>query len=326
MKQKLQFLALFLVFSASTFAQTFDVNNLRYTVISGTDVSVRKTDVFPTGNLSIPSTVVYNGSTYTVISVEQSGFSSCPGLTSVIIPNSITTIGQSAFAFNPNITSINIPSSLTSIPNLFCYGCSITSLNIPNSVTNIGAAAFFGCDNLNSLIIPNSVTFIGEQSFLGCSSLTSLIIGSSVNTIQDQAFLNCTGLTSVTVNWATPLVINANVFQNVNTSVIPLNVPAGSGALYEANAVWTTFNPINEVLSTEDFNRTKINVYPNPTTNYITVSGLLNSETYVIYDMMGRQLQNGVLNNNDTINIENLATGKYLLQFSNGASSTILKN
>ena len=69
-----------------------------------------------------------------------------------------------------------------------------------------------------------------------------------------------------------------------------------------------------------------ISIYPNPTTNYIKVSGVLNSETYVIFDMMGRQLQNGVLNINDTINVENLATGKYLLQFSNGATSTILKN
>lgn len=76
-----------------------------------------------------------------------------------------------------------------------------------------------------------------------------------------------------------------------------------------------------------DIENNKLIIYPNPTTNFITVSGLLNSEAYVIYDMMGRKLQNGILNDNDnTIDIENLATGKYLLQFSNGATSSILKN
>jgi len=246
MKKKVLFSVLTVVFSLFAFGQTFDVDNLRYTVISGTDVSVRKTNVFPTGNLTIPATVVNGGTTYSVTTIPGSGFGSCPGLTSVTIPNSVTTIGENAFAFNPNITSINIPSSLTTIPNLFCYGCSITSLNIPNSVTNIGAAAFFGCDNLNAIIIPNSVTFIGNQSFLGCSSLTSLTIGSSVNIIQDDAFRNCTGLTSVTVNWATPLVINANVFLGVNTATIPLNVPSGTVAAYQAAAVWSNFASITE--------------------------------------------------------------------------------
>lgn len=83
---------------------------------------------------------------------------------------------------------------------------------------------------------------------------------------------------------------------------------------------------VHTILNTNTFDLFGFKMYPNPTTNFITVSGLLNSEAYVIYDMMGRKLQNGILNNNDTINIENLATGKYLLQFSNGATSYILKN
>lgn len=303
MKQKLQFLALFLAISTAAIAQTFDVDNLRYTVISGTNVSVGKTNVNPTGALTIPATVVNGGTTYSVTAIASEGFVGCTGLTSVNIPNSVTFIGFSAFLDCTSLTSLSLPNSVTSIEQqvfAYCYG--LTSVTIPNSVTSIGLMAFSGCNSLSSINIPSSVSFINQYAFLGCS-----------------------GLSSVTVNWSTPLVINANVFQGVNTTVIPLNVPSGSEALYEANAAWTTFNPINAILSTEDFNRTKIIVYPNPTTNFITVSGLLNSESYVIYDITGRQLQNGILNNNDTINIENLATGKYLLQFSNGATSTILK-
>lgn len=350
MKQKLQILAFFLVCSSVAIAQTFDVDNLRYTVTSGTNVSVGKTDTNPVGVLTIPATVVNGGTTYSVTAITSYGFQSCSGLTSVTIPNSVTNIGISGFSVCIGLTSITIPNSVTSIESSAFAGCTaLQSITLPNSITSIGDYTFRYCGSLNSVVIPNSVTSVGNEAFSNCtmlssvilsntlstivfgafadcSSLTSINIPNSVTSIGQYAFYNCSGLTSVNVNWSTPLSIDSTVFQGVNTTVIPLNVPVGSGALYEANSVWTTFNPINAILSSEDFNRTKINVYPNPTTNYIKVSGVLNSETYVIYDMMGRQLQNGLLNNNDTINIENLATGKYLLQFSNGASSTILKN
>ena len=326
MKQKLQFSILLLFINLFATAQTFDVGNLRYNITSGTNVSVQKTNTNPTGALTIPATVVNVGVTYSVTSISDDGFSSCPGLTSVDIPNTVTNIGINAFQFCAALTSITLPNSITSISNTLFYGCSsLTSLVIPNSVTTIGIAAFFGCSNLSSVTIPNSVTLIGSQSFVNCSSLTSLTIPNSVTTIGNQVFANCTGLTSVTVNWTTPLVINANVFQNVNTTIIPLNVPSGSEALYEANAVWTTFNPINGFLSAEDFNSVKVSIYPNPTTNFITVSGLFNSESYVIYDMMGRALQNGDINDNNTINIENLSNGNYILKLTNGFSSSIIK-
>lgn len=326
MKQKLQFSILLLFINLFATAQTFDVGNLRYNIISGTNVSVQKTNTNPTGALTIPATVVNVGVTYSVTSISDNGFSNCPGLTSVDIPNTVTNIGINAFQFCAALTSITLPNSITSISNTLFYGCSsLTSLVIPNSVTTIGSAAFFGCSNLSSVTIPNSVTLIGFQSFVNCSSLTSLTIPNSVTTIENQAFRYCTGLTSVTVNWTTPLVINANVFQNVNTTIIPLNVPSGSEALYEANAVWTTFNPINGFLSAEDFNSVKVSIYPNPTTNFITVSGLFNSESYVIYDMMGRALQNGDINDDNTINIENLSNGNYILKLTNGFSSSIIK-
>ena len=349
MKQKLQFSILLLFINLFATAQTFDVGNLRYNIISGTNVSVQKTNTNPTGALNIPATVVNVGVTYSVTSISDNGFFNCPGLTSVDIPNTVTniginafrecyvltsvnipntvtTIGSSAFRNCAALTSITLPNSITSISNTLFYACSsLTSLVIPNSVTTIGSAAFFGCSNLSSVTIPNSVTLIGSQSFVNCSSLTSLTIPNSVTTIENQAFRYCTGLTSVTVHWTTPLLINADVFQNINTTIIPLNVPSGSEALYEANAVWTTFNPINGFLSAEDFNSVKVSIYPNPTTNFITVSGLFNSESYVIYDMMGRALQNGDINDNNTINIENLSNGNYILKLTNGFSSSIIK-
>ena len=81
-------------------------------------------------------------------------FSGCTGLTSITIPDSVTSIGGYAF-----------------------HGCSgLTSVTIPNSVTSIGGYAFRGCSRLTSVTIPNSVTSIGESAFSGCSSLESITI------------------------------------------------------------------------------------------------------------------------------------------------------
>ena len=121
-------------------------------------------------------------------------------LTSVTIPNSVTSIGGGAFANCTSLTSVTIPNSVTSIGNFAFSGCtSLTSLTIPNSVTSIGRWVFGNCSSLTSITIPNSVTSIGESAFSGCSSLTSIVIPNSVTSIGDWAFYNCSSLTSVTI-------------------------------------------------------------------------------------------------------------------------------
>lgn len=51
-----------------------------------------------TGDIAIPEFVVFNEKTYSVTSIGSSAFSRCTGLTSVIIPNSVTSIGDYAFS------------------------------------------------------------------------------------------------------------------------------------------------------------------------------------------------------------------------------------
>lgn len=80
-----------------------------------------------------------------------------------------------AFAFCSNLTSINIPNSVTSIGSNAFFGCdSLTSVTIPNSVAIIGTDAFCHCSSLTSITIPDSVTSISSFVFMGCSSLTSI--------------------------------------------------------------------------------------------------------------------------------------------------------
>ena len=102
-------------------------------------------------------------------------FSGCTGLTSVEIPNSVTSIGSSAFHNCKGLTSVAIPNSVTSIGGGAFYGCTgLTSMTIPDSVTSMGVRAFSGCTGLTSVTIPDSVTSIGSEAFSGCSNLTSV--------------------------------------------------------------------------------------------------------------------------------------------------------
>lgn len=98
-------------------------------------------------------------------------------ITSINIPNSVTTIGAGAFQDCESLLSVNIPNSVTSIGDGAFLRCeSLISIDIPNSVTSIGDGAFFACDNLTSVTIPGSVIFIGNKVFAMCESLTSIIV------------------------------------------------------------------------------------------------------------------------------------------------------
>jgi len=178
---------------------TFTIGNLKYTVIKGTaNVSVGKGSTNPTDNLVIDATVENDGKTYTVTSIDN--FSNCSRLTSVTIPNSVTSIGEYAFQYCSSLTSITISNSVTSIGQFAFFRCSgLTSINIPNSVTSIGISAFSNCTGLTSVSIPNSVISIGDGAFDCCKGITSITIGNSVITIGNYAIRSCSKLTSINI-------------------------------------------------------------------------------------------------------------------------------
>lgn len=98
-------------------------------------------------------------------------------MTSITIPNSVTSIEKSTFENCSALTSVTIPDSVTSIGDFAFGGCSgLTSITIPDSVTGIEWYAFRDCSGLTSITIPESVTSIGYGAFEDCSALTSIIV------------------------------------------------------------------------------------------------------------------------------------------------------
>ena len=213
-------------------------------------------------------------------------FSGCSGLTSVIIPNSVTSIGGCAFSGCSGLTSVTIPSSVTSIGGYAFSGCSgLTSVTIPESVTTIGEFAFFGCSKIQSLYITDvkkymQISFEGFYSsplsasekdvnlYVNNALVSTLDIPDGVTTIPINAFRNCSSLTSINIpegvtsigrsafNGCSGLTsvtvdrtqpLSIDSFTFSNRANATLYVPAGSKEAYEAADYWKEFKEIKEI-------------------------------------------------------------------------------
>ena len=143
------------------------------------------------------------------------------------------------------MTSIEIPNSVTSIGDYAFQSCSgLISIEIPNSVTSIGSNAFYNCSGLTSVTIPNSVTSIGSYAFQGCSGLTSVTIGNSVTSIGSNAFANCADLSNVYCLANKVPSTKNDAFENSYPEYITLHVPASSIEKYMTTTPWSSFGKV----------------------------------------------------------------------------------
>ena len=130
-------------------------------------------------------------------------------LTTVTIPNSVTSIGQGAFLECKNITSVIWNAKNCSdfnyseywrdylYPPFYDSRSTITSFTIGDSVEYIPAYMCYEMNNLTSVTLPNSVTSIGKDAFFGCKGLTSIRLEENITKIDYEAFYGCENLKTV---------------------------------------------------------------------------------------------------------------------------------
>lgn len=145
-------------------------------------------------------------------------FGGCEKLSSIKIPDTVTTIENGAFSGCKSLTTIAIPEKVTSIEGNVFNDCeNLTSVEGFDKlkISSIGSYTFCGCKNLSSITLPNTVKEIDTYAFWQCSALSTITIPENVTSIGFHAFDTCSGLATV---------------------VLPKNVPSiGEGAFYGNN-------------------------------------------------------------------------------------------
>ena len=278
---KFSLFLLALLLPAIAAAHDIEVDGIYYNIY-GTEAYVTYKGAYSnsyneySGDVTIPLTVTYNGTTYSVTTIGYEAFFDCTGITSVTIGNSVTFINGRAFYGCTGLSSIDIPNSVTLIgPEAFGNCSGLTSIvvasgnpkydsrgncnaiietatntlvvgckntNIPNSVTTIGYSAFSGCTGLTSITIPNSVTTIGRYAFGYCTGLASVTIGNSVTSIGEGAFNYFNALDTVKcLGTVPPVMVSRNCFSEAAYNNATLLVPSNSIEAYQTTAHWYEF-------------------------------------------------------------------------------------
>lgn len=181
---------------------------------------------------SIQSVVIQDG----VTSIGEHAFHNCTAIATVSIPDSVTLIDDYAFynCDDSQLTSVNIPNGVTTIGLRAFAECDyLTEITIPSSVTSIGAGAVSACKRLTTITLASgntayhiagnclietatgtivagfntstipadgSVIAIGDDAFSGCTGLVAITIPDSVTSIGKSAFNKCTGLSEITIS------------------------------------------------------------------------------------------------------------------------------
>ena len=257
---RLLLLASAIATSLSAAAYDFESAGIYYNITGNNTVEVTYSDRDNntySGSVSVPETVTNNGTEYSVTkigeyafqgsavtsvympesitSIGTSAFSGCQNLESVALPESLTTLGYSAFKACKLLKTIKIPSGVRAIPSSCFDGCSLLeSVTIPEGVTTIGDYAFGYC-NLNALTLPESLEKIGGYAFTGNKSLKSVNIPAKVKTIETQAFNSC-GLTELVIPEGVQT-IGYNTFgrNSLQNLTLPSTVTSIGGSAFDNN-------------------------------------------------------------------------------------------
>lgn len=242
----------------------FVSNNIYYRKTSENTVEVTyKNDSFNSysGQVVIPNTVTYSGTTYKVEEIGTKAFWNSTGLTSVTIHQNLKKINDNAFHGCTGMTHaavINLSTwckiNFTNVgANPLNYGhylkvngSDLTNLVVPSGITKIGGFAFYGCRGLTEATIANDVKSIDYAAFAYCSNLTKVTFGSNVSSIYTHSFTDCP-LTDIYCLRSTPpsiaggsigyLPFNESVYTTAT-----LHVPRSALSRYQsAEHVWGEF-------------------------------------------------------------------------------------
>ena len=172
----------------------------------------------------------------------------CTGLTSIDLPDGLTSVGDYFLLDCTGLTSIDLPDGLTSVGSYFLLDCrGLTSIDLPAGLTSVGSRFLGSCTGLTSIDLPDGLTSVEGYFLSNCTGLTSLTLPAGLKEAGNYFLQNCTGLQELTVLAATPPVLGSEgAFAGVDNT-IPVYVPATSTDAYAMADGWNYFTDYRAV-------------------------------------------------------------------------------
>lgn len=184
-------------------AADFVVDGFAYNVVSLDDMTCEILAAESTeysGTVNLPSIVLHNDRTFSVVGVGKKAFSSCQQIEQIVLPETIKTIGDEAFSGCSSLLSVNIPASVTTIGAYAFEACSsLENISLPSHIKVLYDGVFYNCSSLKDIVIPEEVEKITNKTFYGCKSIETIILPKSCNEISSNSFNYCSNLKKVTI-------------------------------------------------------------------------------------------------------------------------------
>lgn len=160
----------------------------------GNHIEITATSTTAKGVVEVPAEI--DG--LPVTTAGEHAFAGNQNITSVKLPDTLKYIERGAFQGDTALTSVTIPEGVTTIKDETFLNCmSLSNVFLPDTLKSIGVRAFYNCNSMISVKIPESVTKISSQAFDSCRQLRYINIPDGVTTLEQGVFSNCDSLYSI---------------------------------------------------------------------------------------------------------------------------------
>ena len=210
------------------------------------------------GNITIPSSVVYEDDTFIVNRIAGSAFYES-SVSLVNIPTTVTSIGDWAFAGCDNLIALEVPSSVTEMgSNIFYQDTRLRLVKLSENLKAIEEFTFAKCVKLEEIDIPASVKYIGKRAFGACYEMAQVTIGAGMDSISEDAFDECEGIYWCYVNAPVPPKTGADLFSQ-SPLLEGIYPPCGKLDEYKAAEGWSAYK---DLIKYDDYFEYTITIVP----------------------------------------------------------------
>ena len=224
---------------------TFSVDAYTYKVLTDSTVAFKGLNADMT-DVTVPATVMYDGTEYQVTEVADSAFFGNTAIQNVVISEGVNKIGIRVFYNATNLKTASVPNSVTSIGRNLFYGCtSLESLEFLPRITMLPVSCFNRCESLKEITMPNTISSIGEYAFYGCKSLEMVYMSDRVAAISSDCFYELPNLREIVFSPNSKLkTINTRAFNSL-PSLERLSFPSTLTTFkYPPVSAWSSDGPI----------------------------------------------------------------------------------